>query len=170
MTSKEQTGPVSDGWSAQQVAERCAEQISATDRAIAQLGMALEEIRPGYARLCMMVREDMLNSHETCHGGMIFTLADCAFALSCNTGNHETVAAAASIDYLRPARSGDQLTAVAKERARSGRTGICEVSVCNQRGELLAQFRGRSHQTANKIVPELPQISLASTQSDEHGR
>ena len=156
MASTEQTGPVSNGWSAQQIAVRCAEQISNADRTIALLGMTLEEIRPGYARLGMMVRENMLNSHETCHGGMIFTLADCAFAFCCNTGNHETVAAAANIDYLRPAHNGDQLTAVAQEHARSGRIGICDVSVSNQRGELIAQFRGRSHQTKNKVVPELP--------------
>lgn len=157
-TSDPKPTPAEDKWSALQIATHCGEYISARDRTIALLGMALEEIRPGYARLGMTVREDMLNSHDTCHGGMIFTLADCAFAFCCNADNREAVAAAASIDFLRPAHRGDRLTAFAEERAQSGRIGICEVGVYNQHGDLLAQFRGRSHQTANKVVPDLPEV------------
>jgi acyl-CoA thioesterase len=94
----------------------------------------------------MLVREDMLNGHSACHGGLIFSLADSAFAFSCNSHGGAVVAAAASIDFLAPAHGGDELTAVAVERWRSKRNGVYEVTVANQRGETIALFRGRSHQ------------------------
>ena len=81
------------------------------DRASQALGMTLEEIRPGYARMRMRVREDMVNGHDICHGGLIFTLADSTFAFACNSYNHNTVAAGASIEFLAPARLGDVLRA-----------------------------------------------------------
>jgi acyl-CoA thioesterase len=88
----------------------------------------------------------MLNGHSSCHGGLIFSLADSAFAFACNSHGGIVVAAAASIDFLAPARGGDELTAVAVERWRSKRNGIYEVTVANQGGETIAFFRGRSHQ------------------------
>jgi acyl-CoA thioesterase len=131
---------------AQALAERSAAAMYASDRASQALGIRIVEVRPGYARATMQVREDMLNGHAACHGGMIFSLADTAFAFSCNSRGGTVVAAAASIDFLAPARAGDELTAEAVERWRSKRNGVYEVTVVNQRGETIALFRGRSHQ------------------------
>jgi acyl-CoA thioesterase len=123
----------------------------ANDRASQGLGMRLVEIRPGYAKLSMVVREDMLNGHSSCHGGFIFSLADSAFAFSCNSHGGVVVASAASIDFLAPAQGGDELTAVGIERWRSRRSGIYEITVTNQRGETVALFRGRSHQVREHV-------------------
>jgi acyl-CoA thioesterase len=116
------------------------------DRASRSLGMRILEVRPGYARMSMTVRDDMVNGHDICHGGLIFTLADSAFAFACNAGKPTTVASGASIEFLRSAHRGDELTAIAEERSRSKRTGVYDVSVQNQNGECVALFRGRSHQ------------------------
>ena len=114
--------------------------------------MRILEVRPGYARLAMTVREDMVNGHKICHGGLIFTLADSAFAFACNTYDLVTVAASGSIEFLLPGRLGDELTAVAEERTRSKRTGVYDVAVRNQHGECVAMFRGRSHEIGGSIV------------------
>jgi acyl-CoA thioesterase len=142
--------------SAQALAERAAQAMFDQDRASRALGMRIVEIRPGFAQLSMPVREDMVNGHQICHGGLIFTLADSAFAFACNTYNLVTVAAGGSIDFLVPARLGDVLTATAQERSRSRRTGIYDVSVHNQGSECVAMFRGRSHQMAAQIVGQQP--------------
>jgi acyl-CoA thioesterase len=131
---------------AQSLAERSAAALYANDRASQGLGIRILETRPGYAKVAMLVREDMLNGHSACHGGLIFSLADSAFAFSCNSHGGAVVAAAASIDFLAPAQGGDELTAIAIERWRSKRNGVYEVTVANQRGETIALFRGRSHQ------------------------
>jgi acyl-CoA thioesterase len=138
---------------AQRVAELCAQALLAGDEASRNLGMRLEEVNPGTARLRMRVRQDMVNGHGICHGGIVFALADSAFAVACNTYNAVTVAAAASIDFLAPARTDDELTAQARELWRSKRSGIYEIVVANQRGEPIALFRGRSHITGGQIVP-----------------
>jgi acyl-CoA thioesterase len=116
------------------------------DRASQALGMALEEVRPGYARLSMTVRADMLNGHGTCHGGLVFALADSAFAFACNSRGVRTVAAGCSVEFLAPAHEGDELVAEAQERALQGRTGVYDVDV-RRAGELVATFRGRSAAT-----------------------
>jgi acyl-CoA thioesterase len=131
---------------AQSLAERSAAAMYANDRASQALGIRVVEVRPGYAKATMLVRDDMLNGHASCHGGLIFSLADSAFAFSCNSHGGTVVAAAASIDFLAPAQGGDELTAVAVERWRSKRSGVYEVTVANQRGDTIALFRGRSHQ------------------------
>lgn len=138
---------------AQRVAERAADALFSRDAASLGLGMQVAEVRPGYARVTMTVRPDMVNGHKTCHGGLIFSLADSAFAVSCNSHNESNVAASASIDFLAPAREGDGLTAEAQELWRSGRSGIYEVTVTNQRGERIALFRGRSHRIRGEVVP-----------------
>jgi acyl-CoA thioesterase len=135
----------------QAVAEASASAMYAQDRASQALGMRILEIRPGYARLAMAVREDMVNGHQICHGGLIFTLADSAFAFACNTYDLVTVASSGSIEFLLPARLGDELTAIAEERSRSKRTGIYDVAVRNQRAECVAMFRGRSHEIGGRI-------------------
>lgn len=137
---------------AQRVAELCAQALLAGDAASKNLGMRLEEVQPGTARLRMTVRQDMVNGHGICHGGIVFALADSAFAVACNTYNAVTVAAAASIDFLAPARTDDELTAQARELWRSRRSGIYEIVVSNQRGEPIALFRGRSYITGGEIV------------------
>jgi len=136
----------------QAVADASARAMYAEDGASQALGMRILEVRPGYARLAMKVREDMVNGHKLCHGGLIFTLADSAFAFACNTYNAVTVASAANVEFLLPARLGDELTATAEERSRSKRTGIYDVTVNNQRGECVALFRGRSHQLGGNVT------------------
>ena len=116
------------------------------------LGMLLAEIRPGYARMTMTVRADMLNGHQSCHGGYIFMLADSAFAFACNSHNHNTVGAGCSIDYLAPGREGDLLTAEASEQALAGKTGVYDVKVNNGEGRTVALFRGKSHRIAGMVT------------------
>lgn len=125
----------------------------ARDPASQGLGMTLDEIRPGYARMSMRIRADMLNGHGSCHGGFIFALADSAFAFACNSHNLNTVGAGCSIDYLAPGRQDDLLTAQATERALAGKTGIYDVDVVNQDGRLIATFRGKSHRVGGEVVP-----------------
>jgi len=116
------------------------------DLASQACGMHLVEARPGYACLRMTVRPDMANGHGVCHGGMIFTLADTAFAFACNAGHPLTLSSGAGVEFLRPAKPGDELTAIAEERSRGRRSGVYDVRVSNQHGECVALVRGRSHQ------------------------
>ncbi len=108
----------------QTLAETVAAAMWSRDRAAQSLDMRLDSIAPGSARLSMTVRGDMLNGHGICHGGMIFTLADTAFAYACNSDNHNTVASACHIDFLAPAREGDRLQARAEARTQGRRTGV----------------------------------------------
>jgi acyl-CoA thioesterase len=100
----------------------------------------------------MVVQKAMLNGHQTCHGGYIFTLADSAFAFACNSYNIQAVAAGCSIEYLAPAYENDVLTAEAQEQSRTGRTGIYDVAVMNQDGKKIALFRGKSHQLKDAVI------------------
>jgi acyl-CoA thioesterase len=136
------------------LAEPAAAALYARDRASHMLGMRLEDAEPGRARVAMQVRADMLNGHGVCHGGLVFALADSAFAFACNAGNESTVAAAASIDFLIAAREGDELSAEAHELWRTRRNGIYEITVTNQRGERVALFRGRSYRISGSVVNE----------------
>ena len=114
--------------SADQRAAAVGEAMYARDTASQALGMALEQVRPGYARLRMAVRADMLNGHGSCHGGMVFALADSAFAFACNSHDVVTVASSCSIEFLAPAQEGDELVAEAEERFREGRNGVYDVN------------------------------------------
>src|SRR3954453_19450289 len=115
----------------------------AADRASAALGIEVLAHGPGWARVRMIVRPDMVNGHDLAHGGLIFALADTAFACACNSRGPVTVAAGAKMRFLAPARLGDELEALAQERSRRGRTGIYDVTL--RRGdEVVAEFRGRS--------------------------
>ncbi|MCS0588618.1 hydroxyphenylacetyl-CoA thioesterase PaaI [Massilia norwichensis] len=140
--------------SPQQLAELAGKTMYERDPASQKLGMRLDQIRPGYARMSMRVREDMLNGHGTCHGGYIFMLADSAFAFACNSHNFNTVGAGCSIDYLSPGRAGDVLRAEAVEQALSGKTGVYDIVVTNQEGRKVALFRGKSHRV-NGMVAEV---------------
>lgn len=128
----------------------------AGDDASQALGMRLEAIGPGHARMSMRVRRDMLNGHKTCHGGFIFALADSAFAFACNSRNQNTVASGCTIDYLAPGYEGDMLIAQAEERSLAGRTGVYDVAVANQDGRTIAIFRGRSYRIKGQMVGAEP--------------
>jgi acyl-CoA thioesterase len=136
----------------QTLAELAGKTMYERDPASQALGMTLAAIRPGYARMRMRVREDMLNGHGTCHGGYIFMLADSAFAFACNSHNFNTVGAACTIDYLAPGRAGDVLVAEAVEQALAGKTGVYDVVVTDQDGRKVALFRGKSHRVAGHVV------------------
>ena len=142
-----------DSGLAQRTAERAARVLYEQDRASQSLGMHITRIAPGEAELTMQVRPDMTNGHHICHGGLVFALADSAFAFACNSYGDSTVAAAASIDFLSAVREGDALTAIARELWRGGRSGLYEIVVTNQRGEPVALFRGRSQRVAGRLVP-----------------
>jgi acyl-CoA thioesterase len=137
---------------AQRTAERATSALFAGDRASQALGMRITGVRPGWARVLMLVRPDMVNGHAICHGGLVFALGDSAFAFACNSYNDSTVAAAAAIDFLAAAREGDELTAEASELWRTRRNGLYEIVVTNQRGERVALFRGRSYRIDGQVV------------------
>jgi acyl-CoA thioesterase len=126
------------------LAEKAAEVMWREDDASRSLGMKLEYVGSGRARLSMKVQKSMSNGQKVCHGGLIFTLADSAFGYACNTHNQRAVSASCSIDYLAPAFVDDQLTAEAVEVERRGRRGIYDVKIINQKGETVALFRGHS--------------------------
>ena len=136
----------------QALAEACARVMWADDRASQGLGMALERVGPGEAVLAMTVRADMVNGHNTCHGGFIFALADSAFAFACNSYDQRTVAQHCSVTYVHPARLGQRLTAHAVERSRAGRSGIYDVAVRDEAGIVVAEFRGHSRTIAGTLL------------------
>lgn len=117
------------------------------------LGIALDEVRAGYARMHMRVKPEMANGHGICHGGLIFTLADTTFAYACNSHNQVALASSCLIDFLSPGRIGDLLSAEAVEQVLRGRHGIYDVRVANQQGEVIAVFRGKSTQIRGTVVP-----------------
>ncbi len=128
----------------QALADACAAAMWAEDTASQGLGMELLAVGPGTARMAMTVRADMVNGHAMCHGGFIFTLADSAFAFACNSRNAKCVAAGGNINFLRPARLGDRLVATAEERHLAGRSGLYDIRVTDQTGQVIAELRGQS--------------------------
>lgn len=114
------------------------------DKTASALGMVVQRDDPGFAVVSMPVRDDMTNGFEITHGGLVFTLADTAFAIACNEDEAVTVAAGADITFLKSTRAGQTLTATAVRRIRSGRTGLYDVSVTDETGDAVAEFRGRS--------------------------
>ena len=140
------------------LARRSAEAMWAGDAASRMLGMTVDSVGDGTATLSMTVREDMINGWELCHGGLIAALADSAFAFACNTHGTVTVASGFEVTFLEPARLGDQLLAVATERALRGRSGVYDVTVTRPSdGTVIAEFRGRSRSTGRQIAaPETP--------------
>jgi phenylacetic acid degradation protein PaaD len=139
------------------VAARSAAAMWADDAASQAMGMILDEVRPGYAQLSMVVRPDMVNGHGICHGGFVFALADSAFAFACNSYNRSTVAQACDIVFITAARLGDGLVAEAVERIRYGRNGVYDVTVRLADAaaeEYVALFRGRSREIGGTLVPD----------------
>jgi len=135
-----------------QIAQTCCETMWKNDLASQDMGMSVEVTEPGSAEARFEVRRNMVNGYDICHGGYIFALADSAFAFACNTYNRVTVAASATIEFVRPARLGDKLLARATEGHRGGRTGIYDIVVTNQDDEIVAIFRGRSYATNAPII------------------
>ncbi len=134
----------------QQTADKVREAMFVNDRASKWLGIQVVEVTPGRAVLTMTVREPMLNGHDICHGGLIATLADSAFAYACNSYDEFTVASGFTIELLAPSRLGDVLTATCHEVSKAGRTGVYDTEVSNQQGQRIAVFRGRSHTVKGK--------------------
>ena len=149
---------------AQEVAESTRDAMWQDDHASQAMGMKVLAIGPGSATVCMTVRRDMLNGHDICHGGLMTMLADTAFAFACNAYNEVTVAAGFDVNLISSARKGDVLTAVCVELSKSGRTGVYDVSVRNQRDEAVVAFRGRSYTVKGKpVVDGLPVGRVATT-------
>ena len=134
------------------LAKRVADEMYRRDQASRNLGMRLLQVGAGRCSLSMRVREDMLNGHDTCHGGFIFAVADSAFAFACNSRNHSTVAAGCTIDYVSPGRVGEVLEAHAQEVVLAGRTGVYDVTVRGEDGRTVAVFRGRSHRIRGEVL------------------
>ncbi len=135
-----------------EIAKRCAASMLNNDKASHALGIEVDITAAGAATVSMTVRDDMLNGFGVCHGGMVFALADSAFAFACNAYDEQTVAASCQVEFLRPARKGDKLTANASEDHRGRKTGYYTVTVHNQDDELVALFRGRSRSNGNSVL------------------
>ncbi len=136
------------------LADKVARSMLAAEGTGPAWGIEIEEAREGYARIRMALTADMLNGHGTAHGGMIFALADTAFAYACNSRNTRTVAAQASIVYLEPAREGDVLIAEAEEQALVGRSGVYRVAVRAHDGRAIAEFTGFSRSVGGAVIGE----------------
>ena len=128
----------------QRIAEASAAAMWEGDAASRSMGMRIETVAPGAATLSMTLAAEHLNGHGTAHGGVLFTLADSAFAFACNSHGDKAVAASAQIAFLAPGRGGERVTATAAERIRAGRSGVCDVTVTGEDGRVLAEFRGVS--------------------------
>jgi acyl-CoA thioesterase len=139
----------------QAIAEAVRARMFAEDAASRGLGMQVDAVGPGFSKLSMTVRPDMLNGFKTCHGGFIATLADSAFAFACNSHNEVTVASGIVVDFLAPVYEGDVLRAECHEVALTGRTGVYDIKVTNHHGKTVVVMRGRSHTMKGKAVVDL---------------
>lgn len=135
-------------------AEKSAEAMWSDDHASAWFGMAIDAVDEGTAVLSMQVERHHCNGHGMCHGGVTFSLADSAFAFACNSRNQVTVAQTNAITYVAPAQMGDRLTATAREVSLTGRSGIYDVTVTNQDGKVIAEFRGGSRAIKGQLFRE----------------
>jgi acyl-CoA thioesterase len=135
-----------------ELANRVAHHMIAAEGTGPAWGLKIEEVREDYARVSMVVRADMLNGHGFAHGGMIFALADSAFAYVCNGANHASMAAQASIVFLDKVREGETLIAEATEVAREGRAGVTRVAVRTSDGRTVAEFTGYSRTLGGPVV------------------
>jgi acyl-CoA thioesterase len=141
---------------ADEIADKVARAMLSREGTGPAWGIAIEEAREGYARVGMRLRADMLNGHGIGHGGMVFALADTAFAYACNSRDVKTVAAQASIVFLDAAREGERLTAVAEEQALVGRSGVYHVRVSGEGGRAIAEFQGYSRSLGGEVIESPP--------------
>lgn len=121
------------------------------DNCARQMGIEIIEMGEGFAHLSMTVTPAMLNGHQTCHGGQLFTLADTAFAYACNSQGLAAVASGCSIDFVRPGHAGDRLIAVAQMRTQGKQTGVYDIEIINQHEKTVALFRGRAHRIGTTV-------------------
>jgi acyl-CoA thioesterase len=135
-----------------ELASRVAHGMLAAEGTGPAWGIVIEDTRAGYARLAMTVRADMLNGHGIVHGGMVFALADTAFAYVCNGKNEKTVAAQASIVFLGSASEGETLLAEAQESAAAGRSGVTRCTVRTSDGRPIAEFTGYSRTLGGAVI------------------
>ncbi len=136
----------------EKLALELAETMLRNDRVSQHLGIRLEEVTAGSATTSMIVREDMLNGLGICHGGIIFTFADTAFALACNSRNRRTVALTCTINFIASPEVGETLTARAREISLGGRTGIYDIEIVDSSGKPISQFRGTSYGTRSTVL------------------
>ena len=134
--------------------EAISEALHSKDYAAQMLDITILPHGNHAARLQMQVQKNMLNGHGICHGGILFSLADTAFAHGCNRQNSATVATAASIEFVKAAHLNDVLTAVVTEKTQGRKSGVYDVTIENQSNELVALFRGRSLATGNPVISE----------------
>lgn len=139
---------------ANKLARKVADTLRAQEGTGPAFDIAIEDAREGYARVCMKVRADMLNGHAMTHGGMIFLLADTAFAYACNSRNVSTVAQNASISFLAPSKEGDVLVAEARETALVGRSGVYQITIRTMEGIHIAEFTGLSRSIGGAVVKD----------------
>lgn len=141
-----------DSAAADRLARRAGAAMYESDRTARALGIELEHVAAGEARLAMRVRDDMVNGHDVCHGGLTFTLADTAMAYASNSYNRVALAQIATIQFTAPGRRGERLVAEASESFGEGRTGIYDVVVRGEDGRTIALFRGTTRQVRGEIV------------------
>lgn len=125
-------------------AQSVVQSLYLADRVSQWLDLEFIEVVPGRVRIAMTVRAEMVNGHGMCHGGIVFSFADSAFAFACNSHGDPMVAAGASIEFLAPTPLGERVIATATEVFRAGRHGIYDVAVTAASGAVRAHFRGRS--------------------------
>ena len=138
----------------EEIARLSAEAMSADDNALRALGIERIAVGPGSAKMAMTVRSDMTNGHGMCHGGFIFLLADSAFAYACNSHGQRNVAQQCQVTFLAPGKLGDRLIAEAYERHRAERSGITDVTVRDELGAVIAEFRGHSRAISGSLLPK----------------
>jgi acyl-CoA thioesterase len=137
-----------------EIARKSADFLLADDHATKGLGMELLSVAPGRATMAMTVLQSMSNGHGTCHGGFLFTFADSAFAFACNSHGQRNVAQQCSISYVAPGRLGMRLIAEAVERQRGERSGITDVTIRDEAGTIIAEFRGHSRTVPGSLLPD----------------
>jgi acyl-CoA thioesterase len=135
-----------------EIARQCAEAMWAEDRATQHLGIERVSVGPGDAVMAMTIRPEMTNGHGMCHGGYIFLLADSAFAFACNSHGPRNVAQHCQVTFLAPGKLGSRLVAHAHERQRGERSGITDVTVRDEAGMIIAEFRGHSRTIPGSLL------------------
>ncbi len=133
--------------------------MHARDHAARALNIQIVAVNLGSATVSMVVRQDMVNGHDICHGGYMALLCDTAFAYACNSYNLNAVASGFSIEILAPAKLGDTLVAVGVEQAQRGRQGVYDIKLTNQNGDIIALFRGKSARIAGEVISTTSQLT-----------
>lgn len=142
-----------DAESGQALAEHVIAWMARSDRVGCGLGVRVVAVEPYAVTLALTVRAEMLNAHGVCHGGVIFSLADSAFAYACNSQNDSALATAGTIQFLSPAREGEELIATARQAAQQKRIGLYDVTVATADGRTVALFRGSSYRVQAALAP-----------------